>query len=527
MSIIRILGCAVVACLLSGGSLWAAPNKASTADHTQFKQLQQDFKTGPDVTQACLECHTEASKQLEKTTHWTWQFDHMNGQKLGKREVVNSFCGTVASNEARCTSCHIGYGWTDMRKDHPAGNNVDCLVCHDTTGSYKKYPTGAGHPNYEAKPWPPKSDKIRPAADLKKVAQNVGPTSRANCGACHFYGGGGDGVKHGDLDSSLVNPPLELDVHMSRDGANFTCATCHNPQGHKVPGSRFDMQAKDTKGIDVASADYKDHASCESCHGMTPHKETAKLNDHTDKVACQTCHIPAFARGGVATKMWWDWSQAGKMKNGKPYVVKDDHGHDIYNSKKGDFRLEENVIPTYAWFDGKMRYTLRSEPIDDTQPTVPVNRFNGSYEDPDARIWPFKVMRGKQPYDTQNKTFLVNHVFGKDKTSFWKNFDWQKALTAGSQYMGEPYSGKYGFVETTYHWPQTHMVAPKDKALECDACHAKDGRLAGLGGFYMPRRDKSDTLDMLGFVLVGLTGTGVAVHGLLRVVLRRKNKKEG
>ena len=33
-----------------------------------------------------------------------------------------------------------------------------------------------------------------------KVAQNVGLPARENCGGCHFYGGGGDGVKHGDLD---------------------------------------------------------------------------------------------------------------------------------------------------------------------------------------------------------------------------------------------------------------------------------------------------------------------------------------
>lgn len=72
------------------------------------------------------------------------------------------------------------------------------------------------------------------------------------------------------------------------------------------------------------------------------------------------------------------------------------------------------------------------------------------------------------------------------------------------------------------------MVAPKSDALRCDDCHAKEGgRLAGLNGFYMPRRDQSDVLDMLGFIMIGLTGTGVCVHGLLRLVLRRKDKKEG
>ena len=48
----------------------------STADHSQFKSLQGPFQSGPEVTEACLGCHTEASKQLQETTHWTWEFPH-------------------------------------------------------------------------------------------------------------------------------------------------------------------------------------------------------------------------------------------------------------------------------------------------------------------------------------------------------------------------------------------------------------------------------------------------------------------
>ena len=60
--------------------------------------------------------------------------------------------------------------------------------------------------------------------------------------------------------------------------------------------------------------------TCQSCHGQAPHKKEAKLNTHTSKIACQTCHIPAFARGDVPTKMEWDWSTAGKRgPDGKPF----------------------------------------------------------------------------------------------------------------------------------------------------------------------------------------------------------------
>ena len=225
----RNLTLSLTACLLFSLTLTVhaeAGSRQSTADHTRFEVLKRHFKDGPAVTEACLICHTEAAKQIHRTKHWNWQFTHpVTGETLGKRVVINSFCGSIETNYARCTSCHIGYGWKDASFDFSAETHVDCLVCHDTTGSYKKFPVGAGHPTYVDKPFPPNSQKIWKAPDLTAVAQHVGATSRKTCGACHFYGGGGDGVKHGDLDSSLTNPKRELDVHMGTDGLDFTCST--------------------------------------------------------------------------------------------------------------------------------------------------------------------------------------------------------------------------------------------------------------------------------------------------------------
>jgi octaheme c-type cytochrome (tetrathionate reductase family) len=269
---------------------------------------------------------------------------------------------------------------------------------------------------------------------------------------------------------------------------------------------------------------YKSHASCESCHGIVPH-EKSKLNDHTDRVACQTCHIPEFSRGGVATKTWWDWSTAGKMdQDGKPYAIMDDHGHPKYMSKKGDFKYEENVVPSYAWFDGQMTYTLRDAKLDDSD-IVPINGFNGSADDPKSRIWPFKIMRGKQPYDTTYKTLLSNHVWGKEGTGLWREFDWAKALRDGAAASGLPYSGNFGFVETTMHWPITHMVAPKEDALGCDDCHAKNGRLDDLEGFYLPGRDGNPLMDKVAIWLIILMLGVVLLHTGIRVVYRKRHPR--
>ena len=133
----------------------------------------------------------------------------------------------VKSNEARCTSCHAGYGWEDDSFDFTAENKVDCLACHDTTGKYKKIPGLSGHPNYDVMEWPPHSGNFREPTDLTKIAQNVGKTSRDTCGACHFYGGGGNNVKHGDLEEALLDCSYEVDVHMSSDSLDMNCIDCH------------------------------------------------------------------------------------------------------------------------------------------------------------------------------------------------------------------------------------------------------------------------------------------------------------
>jgi len=499
-----------------------AQRSPPTADHSKFEALKGPFEDATEVTEACLGCHTEAADQVKDTTHWTWLYDHQEtGQQLGKSKVINSFCGMPVTNEARCTSCHVGYGWEDMNQPPPqADSAVDCLVCHDTTGDYWKFPTLAGHPTYVPREWPKGSGNLVQPPDLTNIAQNVGPSGRANCGSCHFYGGGGDGVKHGDLDSSLVNPPKALDVHMSPEGLDFACSDCHSTWGHNVSGSRYQVEAKDTLGIDVPGHTDMTRTTCESCHGASPH-EQQKLNDHVDTLACQTCHVPEFARGGVPTKMWWDWSTAGKLdEDGNPITEYDENGHVSYLSEKGNFRHGEDVVPHYAWFDGTVEYTLIDEKLDLSNPPININRIDGGPDDPDSRIWPFKLMRGKQPYDTELGTLLVTHVFGADDTSLWSNFNWQKALEAGSEMSGMPFSGQFDFVETRMYWPIAHMVPPAEQALDCGSCHAAESRLAGVGGIYMPGHDSNIWLDRLGWLAVALTLLGVILHAIARMIFK-------
>ena len=136
------------------------------------------------------------------------------------------------------------------------------------------------------------------------------------------------------------------------------------------------------------------------------------------------------------------------------------------------------------------------------------------------------MFRGKQPYDLESKSLLVPHTavaYGqKDDTAFWQNFKWEAALQAGAEASGQPFGGKFDFVETTMTWPITHMVAPKEDALTCTQCHSKSGRLQGVKGIYMPGRDANRWLDMIGWLAALGTLVGVLGHGALRIYMARK-----
>lgn len=512
----------------AAGSAWSAEGKTfkpnTTADHTKFKELQRAFKSGPEVTQACLQCHTEAAQQIHRTKHWSWEFvNPASGQTLGKKHVVNNFCIAAQPNLPYCTSCHVGYGWKDASFDFTAEDKVDCLVCHDTTGSYRKVPGLAGLPPVQDLEVPPGSGKIIKAVDLARVAQKVGKTSRDTCGACHFFGGGGDGVKHGDMDSSLAAPDRSVDVHMDAVGLDFSCATCHRTSSHDVAGSRYAPTALDRDGLRMrGKADKRNPATCVGCHDNAPHKADDRLNVHARKVACQTCHIPTIARGGVATKLSWDWSTAGRMDaDGKPFVTKDDNGHVVYDSRKGDFTLGQNVKPEYAWFNGEVSYTLVGDKVASGGAVTRINTLGGSATDGRSMIWPLKVFRGQQPYDPVNQTLVLPQTAGTDDTAYWKNYGWEKAIQRGMDDAGAPFSGQVGFIRTEMSWPITHMVAPKGDALGCTECHSRAGRLAGIDGVYLPGRDRHALIDAAGWTLALATLAGVLGHGALRIVRRR------
>ena len=415
-------------------------------DHSRLVKLPSN-PTPTQVTRECLRCHATQGQEMLSSAHWLWRGpspyteDHEKDINCGKgTNVINNFCVALISNWPRCTSCHAGYGWKDAKFDFSDPTHIDCLVCHDTTGTYYKAPPAAGMPY--------------PQIDLRKIAQHVGLPSRKNCGDCHFRGGGGDAVKHGDLNSVLYYPSRNCDVHMG--GMGMVCIDCHKVRHHRIPGRSLSVPV--VEGV----------VTCEQCHTSAPHQGPGLLNHHLNRhvahLACTTCHSPVYAKC-KPTKLWWDWSKAGDKKR-KPR--KDRYGMPDYMWKKGEFRWGESVKPTYRWYNGKVARVLLGDKVDLARPVV-ITQPIGDITDPKAKIYPFKVMRGRQGADAEYRYLLVPHLFGPG--GYWKTLNWDKAFRDGMKAAGLAYSGKYIWVDTEMYWALNHEIMPARNALGCAQCH--------------------------------------------------------
>ena len=419
-----------------------------TPAHTNHAALMPDpYATGPEVTAACLECHETAAQEMMQTTHWTWESEPLQlpGRDelvtVGKKNQLNNFCIGIQGNWTGCTSCHAGYGWEDASFDFSQQTSVDCLVCHADASTYGK--GTAGNP----------ADGV----DLVAAAGSVRRPTRQNCGSCHFNGGGGNAVKHGDLDESLYYPDSGIDVHMGQAG--FECVDCHAGQNHQILGH----------SISVSPQVKASAVTCTDCH-MAPIHADERISAHTDTVACQTCHIPEGALRH-ATKVDWDWSTAGQDLPEDPHV---------YLKIKGNFVYEHDMQPTYAWWNGAADRYLLGDLIDPTQVTR-INVPLGDIADPTAKIFPFKVHTARQPFDVINQYLLVPMTAGEG--GFWDTFDWDSAFRLNEPNTGLAFSGEYGFAPTAMYWAMDHMVQPAEEALQCTDCHGENGRMdwAALG----------------------------------------------
>ena len=437
-------------------------------------------------TNDCLACHGLIGADMLMRAHFTWQGVSSNITGFeegphGKNDLINNFCVAVPTNEGRCAQCHAGYGYDDKNFDFNDMTKVDCLVCHDQTGTYQKAPTTAGLPVETLPDGTP--------LDLNKVAQSVaaneGKPTIKNCIGCHAKAGGGDNVKHGDLALSLVNTTKEFDVHMGTDGANLDCVACHSIA---ADGSDHGIG-----GMPYHSVDEGELKTCEGCHGDANNVHAGKpvepiITSHP-MLACQVCHIPTFARN-TPTKTEWYWESAGDVERGEEYDPSFDYGEKgvpVYDPKKGNFVWQSNVRPTLRYFDGKWdRFIINANDKFTGTPTtetpVALGEPSADRNTVGAKIYPFKKMIGNQPADANNNTVLVPHLFGSKggPNPYWGNWNWDLALQDGAAYTKQTYSGEFLWVPTVMYLTVNHEIAPKEQAYgyggpgSCGDCHGGD-----------------------------------------------------
>ena len=424
-------------------------------------------------TGSCLKCHASEGLEMLDSGHFKWQGESTNivgveGEVHGKNDLINNFCIATATNEPRCTQCHAGFGYRDANYDFENPLNVDCLVCHDQSGTYKKGATSAGLPD--------------PSVDLEVVVRSIAigsvPTRKA-CIGCHAKAGGGDNVKHGDISTDMIATTREFDVHMGTDGANLTCVACHAANHDPKTGEVNHGIA----GMSLHSVNEGEMKQCNDCHGNQDaiHAGTSVepllAGGRHDRLACQVCHIPAIARA-VSTKTEWYWSDAGQDIS--PIPIDPDTGRATYNKKKGSFVWSTNVRPTLRFANGKWNRVIVG--VSDKYDSVPISLADpvGDYTDPKAMIYPFKLMIGDQPVDPETKTVLVPHLFGTDggPNPYWGGYNWTDSLIDGAAVTGQDYSGTHVFEDTTMLLSVNHEIAPPEMALglgsKCKDCHLSD-----------------------------------------------------
>lgn len=404
-------------------------------------------------SKTCNQCHSDKANQVYTSEHYQWK---------GKLGAINDFCtypdanwlfefpaNNTAGIAAGCAVCHVGFGDTrpsSVGAKFPATptqahlDKIDCLMCHsDVYNHVGKMVNGQ----------PVLVPDATSQANMSSILAGIQKTpSKQACLKCHAKAGGGNGIKQGDLDLSMANPPHDLDVHMSSTtlgGAGLNCLSCHTASNHKIAGKGSDMRVADTGSPAMKS--------CVTCHGSSPH-DSGKLNEHVSKsrADCTACHIPTYARG-VLTETHRDFTNLVQI-NGK------------FEAERGEAM---GLTPKLLAYDGtsyfyplgtKMEKQVSVDGVSRYLIAGPSSVTGGSTS---GKRYPFKVHTGLMAVDANNRLIPLN------SQELWENELITPALTGYG-------SAPAGFVETVRYLGLCHQVAPKGEANNaCSQCHGPGG----------------------------------------------------
>lgn len=312
-------------------------------------------------------------------------FDQSGGT-YGSSALIN-YAYTVGKKSDGCGACHIGKylpikektkKWTADQRD-----GINCLICH--AEKYKMTPGGKGKYAEDRVLEKDKNGKRVWYQDRSiEAAESVGgPVPTEACLRCH------DKLMGPDHFGTPYYP--YNDVHSA---TGVRCTGCHLVKAHKIARGAMttSMYAWERQNVEVGCR----------CHGNTPHKDTPKisktLNEHMNRIACGTCHIPATA--GVIKRIWAPLKDVSsgkyhdipvfdkKVGYYKPLDIWIDGYVYDYEKRIWTKALPVTGTPTYRWFSGTANFMMEAveNPFEFVFQKRPVTNRNT----PGAKIFPFK-----------------------------------------------------------------------------------------------------------------------------------------
>lgn len=385
-----------------------------------------------------------------------------------------------------CAQCHPGGGVLE-----PFGMDVDCLICHQQSG-YKggkgvgKAPAGLDSEGYVVQSNGARMAELMmagakaggdlekldlsgiPAKAMEGVRLRVGKPTPDNCNFCHWKSDSKRGTHYGLRDGQST------DVHYA---AGMRCQECHLTEVHQIGKGKVVDNAGSPALRDTM-------ATCADCHGEEPHAgyDADELNMHTERIACETCHIPTtspatnhvnWLLGMDMPKMMklyqWMMPLAKVMGMATPEKMTEQMDEMIgcYKTKNlSDF------TPVYTWYN---RETICT---DIPHPT-------GSIDDPQSKIAPFNVIRVRLFDDGTTAEVVENpdgHALGYPvPRTFVARAGGRGKRDTTLDEMRTFDNGRYSSAiirNTPQYFNMYHNIAPAQEALACNDCHtAAGGRL--------------------------------------------------
>ncbi|MDR9501042.1 MAG: cytochrome c3 family protein [Desulfurivibrionaceae bacterium] len=482
------------------------PEPVPDPDPNPHSGITGTFATPADVTAKCLECHAAEGFEAVNSLHGmkpTPAPSVLNtsgdSQKLSE---INTFCSypDPGMAGAACLGCHPTLG----KYENLTAADIDCLRCHNDAyqSMYPGDPDPANHDNIvdwqgTAKTYVPADrDDVTgefyvtfnwdamPGLTAEDLIQGVHLPTTSTCLSCHAKAGGGDWTKRGDIGLSSANPTHDEDVHLASvasGGAGLQCADCHTPVTHQIPG----------RGIDLRPEEGGPVKACIECHaGKDAPGGHEAAGRHTARVACQSCHIPAFAKGG-ATEMWRDW--------------KTPHWNPALCGGQGAWAGEEHkvadVAPDHVFFDGTSYVYGLDQTLSQVDPIsgfVTVADANGHVNDAVGVSKLVPVKRHQSNMAVMSSGVDTGKVIPFDVVWQFKTGLFDEAAERGKAYAG--YAGSHEWKWLEAEMAINHGVSPADNVAECTSCHH------AKGDFSVETESK---LDKLGYRLKDADKNGV------------------